>query len=231
MTEPTEPTEPPHIPLDSTAPHQAGPVRPQPAAPPTVARKFVAPVRPGGWPMPIGIIASVLGGLGFFGGLMGALSPLFMPMIESFANSAGAPAAQSAFAGMKKYAFDLTAVNLLLACLGLFLCISGILLAQRRPVSIPMLRTWAVLKIVVGCASVVVQTLMQQEQMGAIAGQTGSPLPAGFFNFMAYVGGAMGLIWICVLPVFFLSFFYFPKIRAQTATWRKPRAPRPAPGR
>lgn len=173
--------------------------------------------------MPLGIVFAVLGGLAALASVAQLIASLVLgPLAESFAKAA-APQGMDPMAAMKQYSFELAAANLLLAACGVLLVVGGVLLSQRRPVAVPLLRTWAVLKIIAAVGATYVQILMQDVQMQAVAQQTqssGTPVPAGMFRSIAWFSGAFSLAWYLILPLFVLVWFALPKARKQVSEWK-----------
>lgn len=113
----------------------------------------------------------------------------------------------------------------LAACIGqtivaILLIVGGIILCNRKRVASPVLRTWAVLKIVIGLLgawigykSSVAVVASIGDIMEATSGPAGSPsssgVPdmAGIMNIGVIIGAVSGLIWMLLLPVFFLFWF------------------------
>lgn len=189
-----------------TPPTQAGPLaRPAgyaPYAPP-------APV----WPTVIGVIGVVLGA----GALLITLGSLGMSlvMMQSTTGTSTIPMPQ-----FNDQWMPWTIVSTLLTCAAaILLLVAGIGIAKRLAWGPRLAKVWAVLKLVVVAAGVVIGFQMQREAMEAMSQSAGSS-PVG--NAETMVVGLMmcaGLVWGWALPVFLLIWFSRASVKEQVSKW------------
>lgn len=180
----------------------------RPVAPPTTQGEVRRAGR-SAWPTVIGVISIVLGILGALSGLFGvvttALLPQLMPQMQGF--QLRGPVLIASIAS--------SALNALVA---LLLLIAGIGLAMRRRWSVGTLRTWAVMKIVLGIAGVAigwwVQTAMRQSQ------QQANPMGSGMVAAMQAAGLLFGLLWALAWPIICLAWLARAPVRSEWETWR-----------
>ncbi len=186
-----------------------------PAAPPTTPAPIAA--EPSHWPTPIGVIAIVLGALGFLGGAANLLQPLILDFV-----AAAMPDQMKAQMDVTRRWMPTTmTLNAFQSLLALLLLVAGVMVLRRRPAGATLAVTWAILKMIVAVAASYVGYLVQGETMKAIAeaGQS----PPGFAAFsgpLAILGLALGLLWGWAFPVFMLIWFARRPIRREVAAWQ-----------
>lgn len=188
-----------------TPPTQAGPLaRPASYAPYSPP----APV----WPTVIGVIGIVLGA----GALLLTLGSLGMSLIlmQSTTRTGTIPMPQ-----FNNQWMPWTIISTLLTCaVAILLLVAGIGIAKRLAWGPRLAKVWAVLKLVVVAASVVIGFQMQREAMEAMSQSVGpSPVP----NVQMFMGFGMcvGLVWGWALPVFLLIWFSRASVKEEISTW------------
>jgi hypothetical protein len=187
--------------------------------------RTVPPVEPGSvhqsppdtrWPKVIGIICIIFGVLGALGGICGIFGSTISPLTQ-----AGQP--EEVRVALDKWSGISVALAIVGMAVAILLLIGGIKLVNRQPKAVSLLRTWAVIKIIVGVISGIVQVYIQRQTMAGIAGQTGPNAPGpefdGMMVGMMYVIGILSILWLLALPVFLLIWFNRPKIKSEVATW------------
>ncbi|MCH8969802.1 MAG: hypothetical protein IIA66_11880 [Planctomycetes bacterium] len=185
----------------------------QPVAPPTQPGTIASPQRPANWPTAIGIIAIVFGTLGTLGGLLGALSPVTIAIFSEFMLPGQEEGLQQTMAWSVAYGIG----GMIIAIL---LLIGGIRLRSRRRQAVVLIRTWAIVKILLSVGGTVIGYQSVQLQMEAIQNDPSSPIMnTGIMGTFGMVGMVVGLLWAFVLPVFMLAWFARKKIKSETESW------------
>lgn len=186
--------------------------------PPVVPGAVAARREPPSWPVPIGVIAIVLGSLGALGGVSGVLSPLYVKFMRS-AMPPGQAWAMDITERWMTYTVTAAAVSMILA---IVLLIAGIGIVRRRRWSCGRVKTWACLKIVLVLFTAVMQGLIQRETFEGIQQQQpmmGGPASQSFVVGVAIGTTALALLWGWALPVFMLIWFSRRQIRNEVASW------------
>ena len=185
----------------------------QPVAPPTQPGTIASPQRPANWPTAIGTIAIVFGTLGTLGGLLGALSPVTIAIFSEFMLPGQEEGLQQTMAWSVAYGIG----GMIIAIL---LLIAGIRLRSRRRQAVVLIRTWAIVKILLSVGGTVIGYQSVQLQMEAIQNDPSSPIMnTGIMGTFGMVGMVVGLLWAFVLPVFMLAWFARKKIKSETESW------------
>jgi len=185
--------------------------------PPVVPGAVAARQGPSSWPIPIGVIAIVLGSLGALGGLSGVLSPLYIKFMKS-AMPPGQASAMDITERWMAYTVTAAAVSMILA---IVLLVAGIGIVRRQAWSCGLVKTWACLKIVLVLFTGVMQGVIQKESFAVIQQQ---PMLGGPVSQTCLVGvfigaAAVTLLWGWALPVFMLIWFRRRTIQEETASW------------
>lgn len=203
-----ESAEPVPAPPESPEPPES-PARPEPLAPPTSPDPSAARKRDIVWPMVLGVIAIILGGLGAAMNAIGTIAPWVMLILDLPQEMRGGQIAPLSSA--------VSAVGTLLSAL---LLAGGVALLMRRRFAVRCLLIWSWLRIVHGFAVGAVQALGQMqafEQMGDPTGGRFAYLMAGFILLFS-------VAWSAALPVFMLIWFARRKVKADVAEHFPPRA-------
>jgi len=193
------------------APLPPDPTSPWPAAPPT--HPGTLPERPSGWPTTIGIIAIVFGALGSLSNAMSGVGMLAMSWATAMPGAGGA-----AVKSMLAYRPWMMANAAAGAALALVLLIGGIGMSSRYRWSIPLLRIWALLKLLLVPAGAALSYIMGQAQLQAIqqdptlASSPGASL--GMMGAASSVGIVLSLAWGWALPIFMLVWLSRRRVRA-----------------
>lgn len=120
----------------------------------------------------------------------------------------------------------LVAVLLVMSLLCGVLIIPGIALLKRRRWSVPWLRIWSVVAIVLAVVGSVIEARVQQENMTRMMTATSMPAAAGLSPVVlqtSVIGGVVfNAVLRCAFPVFLLIWSTRRKIRDEVATWQPP---------
>lgn len=184
-----------------------------PAVPPTIRYAAVLPVAKPTWPLAIGVVGIVLGG----GGILMNLFTILSYTVLASAFGALQPAPHL----MEEMKVSGVLTSLLNVVISALLLIVGIGLAQRRRWSVPLVRVWAVARIIGVMISVVFAVVLQTRQFAALPAQPAMPFgPAKMGNVVVFMSMVVGLVWGWALPVFVLIWFNRVKVRQQTEGWK-----------
>lgn len=190
-----------------------------PQAPSTMPGPLMISPRPSTWPVVIGIIAIVLGGLAAVQGCFGAVvAPFTANLSQSIPTAPGQP---NPFAFMRSHTVDAIAIGVATAIMGCWLLVSGIALTQRKAWSRLSILLWSPVKIVFVVVAAIVQTSMQQDQLQQMtaASQPAPPMMKPAMNAFLVVIMAMVALWGWAGPVFCLIWFNRRKVKDETAAW------------
>lgn len=189
-----------------------------PPGPPPLSSRVISGARPPAWPLVVGIIATVLGGLGILGGMLGLLTPLFTGILRDFS----LPGQETSFELIERWmpwSMASAAINL---CLATALLTAGILLIRRRRAGATAARVWAVVKIPWEAVYAFVQYLMVQDQVELMNGEYPGvrEMMSGFVKTAQVAGLVISAVVFMVFPVFILTWLSRDKIRDHVERWR-----------
>lgn len=187
-----------------------------PHYPPTQAGGAVQFAQQPSWHIPIGIICIILGGLGVLGGCFGVIGAPLMSAFEEELASSGIAHEFGYAEEMTPLTMAMSVVALLVALMLLFV---GIGIVQRRKSVVSSARAWAVIKMVLVVANVLVQYTLMGDQMDAMVADANALISGSTFRIIFIAGSVVGVAWGWALPIFLLVWFSRDKIRAQVADW------------
>jgi len=202
-----------------------------PSAPPTQPY-FPQTTRPSNWPVVIGVICIVFGGLGLLTYGLAAFGNLIMPPLANLSEKE--PRFSAMFKGMAEWSEWLIALSLGAAALSVSLLVGGIALLSRKRWAITLLVCWAIARTLFVPVHTVINYNAQKVQMAAMTkmiqedmakqrqpGQPAFPVAAfdTFFQFGVVIALIFGVLWGWALPVIILIWFARRKIRQETASW------------
>lgn len=213
----------------------------QGATPPTVILPLhmlpVLPPRPTSWPMVLGIIASIVGGVGVLAyGCGSVMSVVSTPLMSAVSQQTG-PGGSVFEAQMQvqsKFLWWTIGSSLLAMGLSTLLLCTGIGLMRRRPWTRSAAIWWAALRMLHAVLATVIgikvssemfeamQQAMQQQQSARGAAPTMPAMPFNIFGLMrglGYVGAVISLLWYAAMPIFTLVWFSRAKIKAEVERW------------
>lgn len=212
------------MPGEQVSLHPTGPL----IAPPVQAG--IVPVRPTTWPMVIGVIAIVIGGIGILSnGCGGLLGPLIQSQMAGMFPQGSNPMLDIQVTIGKKYLWFQIGNALTLTALGILLIAAGVGIIRRRSWARRSALAWAWLRIVVCIPASYVGYMIAMETMQALANASNSgaagapPMPGGFmmlFQVFGAVGVVIGTAMVCACPVFTLIWFNRRTIRVEVAQWK-----------
>jgi len=198
----------------------------QPGTSPTPHGTSGPPPHRSSWPIVLGIVAIVFGAAGFLGNLWATAAPFVMDQImSSMTGEIGGEAEETFHATMEitrawmSWAVGFGLVSVLVSGL---LLVGGILLLMRRAASLQLLRTWAMVRMVMVVVGAVVGLRIQQqtfEMMRSTMGAELDQIPAGFLGAAAMFGTVISLLFGWALPVFFLIWFARQAIKDEVEGW------------
>lgn len=193
------------------------------------------------WPVFWGVVAIIFGVVGVLASGYGAMQSAAMAMMpmdeiledqmaESAASNVPGMEGMEGMDGMMTSMVDMAPLSLAAGIaqmvVAIVLIVGGIMLCNRKRIAAPTLKTWAVLKIAVGlCASWIgyKSSAAVMESIGEImettSGPSGGPSSSGvpdmaeLMNMGVIIGAVSGLIWMLLLPVFFLFWFNRPAVK------------------
>ena len=185
-----------------------------PTHPPTQRGTVVVPVRVPRWAVVLGVVAMVfaLGGGAF--GLVTTLTPLISGAASTVTSALPAPQ-RAPLDIVAKYAYQYAAMGVTILLVAMLLLTGGIGLLMARRWSVPVLLTWAALKVLLAAWEVGLAVVIHFEQMRAFQAITVTP-PAGG---VAGVASWVNLVFKCTLPVVVVWWLMRRRIREQTRTW------------
>ena len=190
--------------------------------PPPLPKPRVSSRDPVPWHMPIGTVTIILGVLGvLWGGIR---------IAQAYMGDLGSPATGEEFdaealeAVVEKWQPVAVLTGAIYIPVGLILLAGGILLLKRRPLCVPVIRVWAILKLVSIGVNGYFQFLIASDQMAVMfsEGALGSDLPVvkSISDATVVVVLVLSIIWMSLLPVFLLYWFARARIRTEIATWK-----------
>lgn len=191
------------------------------------ARDHVAPpVRPGQlgrttspttWPITIGIICIVMGGIGVAMYGWGVIAPFLMPDWKWLGRVSGAGTTEAI--GIWK--IPLAIMDGLVCLVTVLLVLGGIELCRRRARGAKGIFVWAVLKLLLTIPLVILTAAMQQDQFKAMGASGQMPAMPPAMTVAMVVGTAIfSAIWYALLPTFLVIWFTRPGIKKEVASWR-----------
>jgi hypothetical protein len=193
--------------------------------PPPLPKPALHPRDPVPWPLPIGTVAIILGVLGtLWGGIR--IAQAFMGQIGGAGGPSEGIDTEAVETVIAKWQPVAIATGALYIPVGLILLAGGILLIKRRPLCVPVIRVWAILKLIAVGVNSYFQYLMATDQMAVMfsEGALGSDL-----NVVKSVSDAtviaviiLAVLWMSALPFFLLFWFGRPRIRSEIVMWRNP---------
>lgn len=176
------------------------------------------------WPKMLGIIAVIFGAGGIFHSVVGPVSMfLVKKQMQAFVDQgADQVKVEEYLAKITTHTYQSSAAGLFLA---IILLTGGILLLRRRRACSPTLQVWAVLKIIVGGLIVFKSAALSRAQMGIIMSHEAlgsgkeAEMITTFASYGMWIGLFFGLVWLAVLPVFFLIWFNRENTKRDMAAW------------
>ncbi len=199
---------------------------PLPPAPPTIAGPLGKPPRAAVWPVPIGIIGIVFGASGTLVSLWSAIAPWMFSSMSGWTHYTPNSTVQvDPFAAMRNWAVSTSVVHGLGVPIAAMLLAGGIGLLMHRAWSATLLLWWAIVRIPMAFAVTVVTAGMQQEQMAAMAGQSGiggpgATVAGAFMSGFVWFGAILSIAWYCALPTFMIIWLTRPGVRRDVLLWR-----------
>ena len=175
------------------------------------------------WNRTVGVIALIFGILGFLGALIAPVSLRFTKIMMKTFEEQGADSADVA-----DYIEKLSSLSMMstiaLAILGIMLAVGGIFLMKTKRLGSPLLKIWAVLKIVFGIFVNYKNYGLTQQQMEiqtSVGGMdpTAAEMTESITNIAVLVGMIFGTLWVIALPVFLLIWLNRSKIKTDISTW------------
>lgn len=187
------------------------------AAPPPVPPTEVVYEQPQStWPTVIGIICIVFGGFGILGGLWGAVVPFLMSTVASMMPDP-AGTMDASFAAVTRYRAITIPVSVISAVVAALLLVGGIQLLRRRFAARRVLLIWAIIKIFLVVAAVMVNIPMQRAQLEAQQAQGMPAMP--MMNLIGPITAACGVVFGWALPIFILIWLMRRPIRDEIEAW------------
>lgn len=191
------------------------------AHPPTQRGTVVVPVRTPRWAVVLGVVAMVfaLGGGAF--GLVTTLTPLISGAASTVTGSLPAPQ-RLPLDTVAKYAYQYAAMGVAILLVAMLLLTGGIGLLMARRWSVPVLLTWAALKVMLAAWEVALAVVIHFEQMRAFQAITVTPPTGGVAGVASWVNlvfQGFNLAFKCALPVVVVWWLMRRRIREQTRTW------------
>jgi len=181
------------------------------------------------WPKTIGIIAIVLGALGFFNGLM-RLAGAWLSKVQ-MENMVTAKQADAEVVGafLTDWMPLQIVSGIIFAVIAILLLTGGILLMKRRKLSVVIFRVWAVAYLVTGFLVAWKSLPMMSQQLDitmaqAMAGEEIEKATvetiANFSEIGAKIGLGINLVWTLACSLFFLIWFGRRSVREETKSWQ-----------
>lgn len=187
------------------------PIEPGPLARPAGYSPYASPVPV--WPTVIGVLGIVLGSLGLLGGIWGAVAPIVMKTL--FQNTAMDPNMPQF---TERWIHWTVILSVLTSAVAVLLIVAGAGILKRAAWSPRAARIWAVLKMVLVIANLVVTFEIQRSALAA-ATQAGGPGMTVNANLIMIPSLCFGLLWGWALPVFLLIWFSRASIKEQVSKW------------
>lgn len=198
-------------PQTQTPPPLTPPIQPGPLARPAGYSPYSSPIPV--WPTVIGVVGIVLGSLGLLGAIWGAVAPLVMKTL--FPNMAADPDMPHF---SERWIQSTIISGVVSSAVAIILIVAGAGMLKRTAWSPRVARIWAVIKMVLVVANLVVAFQIQQSTMANMA-QVGGRGMVVNVNFLTIPGILFGLLWGWALPVFLLIWFSRPSIKEQVSKW------------
>jgi hypothetical protein len=176
------------------------------------------------WPRVLGIIALVFAVGGVVAALMTMVSSLFMEsalgMMQSLPGAESEDLAQleAAIAAGREWRGVIGVLSIVRGGVAVLLFAGGVFLTQRKRISGPVLRAWAILQGLFVLASVGVDVMVQRSTMVMPEG-VDDATAATVMNVMAAASSAFGLLWGWALPIFVLIWFSRRVITREVGGW------------
>jgi len=178
------------------------------------------------WPVVLGIIAGVFGLLGFFSNMLGAISPLIMRgLMPSIAGEMSGEAEETVRATMeitRTWSSWSIGFGLIGVIVSGMLLVGGIMLLMRRAAAVPLLKAWAVARIVTAIVGAYVGLVIQRQVFEALRSTMGAEMnhvPAGLIGAATAFGTIYGVVFGCALPVIVLIWFARQKVKDEVDAW------------
>ncbi len=184
-----------------------------PASPPPIDPISTGPK----WPTTIGIIGIVLGIAGILNVLLQLVGFMFTKT-QMNALVASGIAQEDVDAWLAKFLKVSYISMAIMTVLGIILLVGAIFLLKRKKKSVPLLKIWALGKIVAAFVITFLTRPISQEQIAMMTSSNDAFQGNGesFSKMMDTIMGAsfiLGLVWLCALPIFFLIWFTRRKIK------------------
>jgi len=178
------------------------------------------------WPIVLGIVAGVFGFMGFFSNMMGAISPLFMQgLMPSIAGEMSGEAEETVRATMEitrawsTWSIGFGLVGVIVSGM---LLVGGIMLLLRRATAVPLLKAWALARIVTAIVGAYIGLVIQRQVFDVLRSSMGAEMdqvPAGLLGAATTFGMIFGVAFGCALPVIVLVWFARQKIKDEVRGW------------
>ncbi|MEM6854903.1 MAG: hypothetical protein AAF593_10895 [Planctomycetota bacterium] len=158
----------------------------------------------------------MLGAGGIMFGLLGMLGPATNTVFRDLSP----PEQAAVYDAQTQYQWIAVGISTAATLIALLLLWGGIALLKRRATAIRLLKTWAVLKLLLTLPMVVFQGFVQSATWDAMAAQPSAPaVPEMISTIMVVFTVTIGLIWSAAFPVFVLIWFRRKKITAEIRSW------------
>jgi hypothetical protein len=211
-----------HVDRNERIEHQPLPPSTQPSAHGPAG----APQRNSTWPVVLGIVALVFGVAGFLGNLWGTVATSVAEGLVS--SMTGQLSGQEeevvgvVFEITRSWRVWTIGVALIGALVSAMLLVGGILLLLRRAAAAPLLKLWAVARMVMVIVGGYVGLQVQRETMAAmheLMGAEMGQIPPGLVAATTAFGMMFGIVFGWALPVFVLVWFARQKIKDEVDGW------------
>ncbi|MDX2017389.1 MAG: hypothetical protein SFY95_07080 [Planctomycetota bacterium] len=197
------------------------------SAPPTTPT--ILPERPS-WAGAIGWISVVLGGLGILGNTCGVAGTLLAKPFQGFMRSLAANAPQAQLdvmdvqmAAQARFMPAMAVISALSLVVSILLLVAGVKLLKQQADTVKLHRIWAIARLALGMAGMVVGFLMQNATTEAMKAQNlGGAAGAGaaFGEIAGMIGIIVGAMWAAAWPLFVLIWFSRAKVLDEVRTWQ-----------
>jgi hypothetical protein len=174
----------------------------------------------------LGLVAALFGLAGFLNNLLSVASPFFMewfmrrlPGELSAEAEEGVRAATEIMGAFRGWTIGFGLVSAVVSAL---LLVGGIMLLFRRAAAARLLRSWAIVRMVMVALGAIVSWRIQQYTFAALNETLGAEMdqvPTGLIAVTTGVGMTFGIIFGWALPVIVLIWFARQKIKDEVDGW------------